>query len=65
MKARHNDQVHEALDRAHITLSHLQMALEDHPVTEKYPDVHAAYEKAMEAIAGLYQLIGQKFETEK
>jgi len=59
---KHDDLVHEALDRAHIASSHLQMALEDHDVTQQYPDVRAAYEKAVAAIEELYQLIGQKFE---
>lgn len=64
-QSQHNSCVHEALDRAHITLSHLEMALEEHPITKKYPDVQAAYEKAVDTIAELYQLIGQKFEGDE
>ena len=55
--------LHEALDRAHIASSHLQMALETHPITEKYNDVQKAYEKAVDAIEELYQLIGSKYKS--
>ncbi|MBK1876992.1 hypothetical protein [Pelagicoccus mobilis] len=54
------DFIHEALDRAHIASSHLQMALGEHEVVQKMPDVREAYEKAVEALEDLYQLIGSK-----
>ena len=55
--------LHEALDRAHIVSSHLQMALGDHQITEKYEDIQKAYDKAVDAIEELYQIIGRKFQS--
>ncbi len=54
------DLLHEALDRTHIVSSHLQMALEEHPITRDNQDVQAAYEMAVKKIEELYQLIGSK-----
>ncbi len=54
--------LHEALDRAHIASSHLQMALDSHPAIEDHKDLKRAYDKAVEKIEVLYQLIGTKLE---
>jgi len=54
--------LHEALDRAHIASSHLQMALGEHDMTLKHKDIKTAYDKAVEAIEELYQLIGRKMK---
>lgn len=54
------DFIHEALDRAHIASSHLQMALQDHPVITGNPDLQALFSLAVEKIEGLYQAIGRK-----
>lgn len=54
--------LHEALDRAHIASSHLQMALETHQVIENNEDVKKAYEEAVNKIEDLYQLIGNKIK---
>jgi len=55
-----DDMIHEALDRAHIASSHLQMALGEHDVVKEMADVREAYQKAVESIEELYQLIGSK-----
>jgi hypothetical protein len=52
--------LHEALDRAHIASSHLQMALNDHPVIIGHPDLQELLNLAVEKIEDLYQAIGQK-----
>ncbi len=55
-----DEYLHEALDRAHIASSHIQMSLGDHPVIKGNKDIEEAYELAVEKIEDLYQLIGQK-----
>jgi hypothetical protein len=55
----------ELLDRTHIALLHLEMALGDHPVLDKHPQLKEIYEQAVERLAALYQAIGQLEETWK
>lgn len=50
---------HEALDRTHIQLSSLEMALGDHPVIQSEPEAKALYDKAIEHLADLYQVLGR------
>ena len=61
-KSKEQEVLHEALDRAHITSSHLQMALGEHPVIEEYQDIRMVYSAAVAKIEELYQLIGSKIE---
>lgn len=61
-KQKEQELLHEVLDRAHIASKHLQMALGDHDMTLKHKDIQIAYEKAVEKIEDLYQLIGRKLE---
>ena len=58
--AKEQEYLHEALDRAHMASSHLQMALADHEMTIRHKDIQEAYELAVEKIEELYQLIGRK-----
>lgn len=51
---------HEALDRAHMVSSHLQMALAEHETIEKHEDIREAYGLAVEKLENLYQLIARK-----
>lgn len=53
----------ELLDRTHIASSHVQMALGDHPVLLKHPDLRVLYEEAVERLESLYQAIGQLEHT--
>lgn len=50
---------HEALDRTHILLNHLDSALGEHPVVQSEPNAKALYDKAVENLADLYQLLGR------
>ena len=53
----------ELFDRAHIASSYLQMALGDHPVLAKHPELRAFYEGAVENLESLYQAVGKFEET--
>ena len=49
---------HEALDRTHIQLSNLENALGDHPVILSEQSAKELYDKAVDSLAELYQLLG-------
>ena len=49
---------HEALDRTHVLLTHLENALGDHPVILKEPQAYTLYEQSVEKLAELYQFLG-------
>lgn len=53
----------ELLDRTHIASSYVQMALGDHPVFTKHPELIVLYEEAVERLETLYQAIGQLEES--
>ena len=53
----------ELLDRAHIASSYLQMALGDHPLLAKHPELNVLYEEAVARLEALYQAIGKFEET--
>jgi hypothetical protein len=53
----------ELLDRVHIASSYIQMAMEDHPVLLKHPELNALYNEAVDRLETLYQAIGQFDET--
>lgn len=55
----------ELLERTHIASSHLQMALGEHPVLLKHPDLNSLYNQSVEALEELYQAIGRLPETWK
>ncbi len=50
---------HEALDRTHIQLSSLELALGEHPVIQSDGDAKALYDNAVESLAELYQVLGR------
>lgn len=49
----------ELLDRTHIASSYLQMALGEHPVLARHPELMAFYETAVDQLERLYQAVGQ------
>jgi hypothetical protein len=49
----------ELLDRVHIASSYLQMAIEDHPVLRKHPELNVLYNEAVDRLESLYSAIGQ------
>ena len=49
---------HEALDRTHILLCHLENALGDHPVIQSDVKAIALYQEAVNSLSNLYQLLG-------
>jgi len=51
---------HEALDRTHVQLRQLEDSLGEHPVILAEADAKVLYEKAVEALAELYQVLGAK-----
>jgi hypothetical protein len=53
----------ELLDRTHVASGYLQMALGDHPVLAKHPELNAPYEEAVDRLETLYQAVGQFDET--
>jgi hypothetical protein len=53
----------ELLDRVHIASSYLQMAIGDHPVVLKHPELNVIYTEAVDRLESLYQAIGQLDET--
>jgi hypothetical protein len=57
------DHYFELLDRTHIASSHVQMALGDHPVLGRHPELQAFYEEAVHQLESLYQALGRMAET--
>ncbi len=55
----------ELLDRSHVASSYLQMALGDHPVLLRHPELMALYEAAVDKLEDLYQAVGQIDQTWK
>jgi hypothetical protein len=53
----------ELLDRTHVASSYIQMALGDHPVLAKHPELQSLYEEAVDRLEALYQAIGKIEET--
>jgi len=53
----------ELLDRAHIASSYVQMALGEHPVLDKHPELHVLYEEAVDRLEALYQALGSLDKT--
>jgi hypothetical protein len=49
----------ELLDRAHIASSYVQMALGDHPVLAKHPELQGLDDEAVERLEALYQAVGK------
>jgi hypothetical protein len=54
-----NYSYHEALDRTHILLSNLENTLGTHPVILADSNVKELYEKTVENLAELYQVLGR------
>lgn len=48
----------ELLDRAHIASSYVQMALGEHPVFAKHPELQVLYDQAVDQLEALYQAVG-------
>lgn len=55
----------ELLDRTYIASSYLQMALGQHAVLAKHPELKALYEAAVDRLEELYQAVGRYDETWK
>jgi hypothetical protein len=53
----------ELLDRVHVASSYLQMALGDHPVLARHPELAAKYEAAVERLEEIYQTLGSLDQT--
>jgi len=53
----------ELLDRAHVASNYVQMALGDHPVLSKHPELMAIYEDAVDRLEELYQAVGRLQQT--
>lgn len=53
----------ELLDRTHIASSYLQMALGQHAVLARHPELMALYEAAVDRLEELYQAVGRHDET--
>lgn len=53
----------ELLDRTHIASAYLQMALGEHAVLTKHPELMALYEAAVDRLEELYQAVGRYDET--
>ncbi len=49
----------ELLDRTHIASSYVQMALGEHPLLAKHPELMALYEAAVDRLEELYQAVGR------
>lgn len=49
----------ELLDRTHIASSYVQMALGEHAVLAKHPELMALYQAAVDRLEELYQAVGQ------
>jgi hypothetical protein len=52
----------ELLDRVHVASSYLQMAVGEHPVLQKHPELNALYEQAVDRLEQLYQSLGGRDE---
>lgn len=66
MNSPYNDgHTHEALHTTHVLLDTFGNHVLDARCADEFPDVKAAAEKAEQALADLYQLIGQKFKEDK
>ena len=59
-KQKEQEFIHELLDRTHITLKHLEMSVGEHEIIDRFDDVKAKYNEAVENLADLYQLIGRR-----
>lgn len=55
----------ELLDRTHIASSYLQMALGQHAVLARHPELKALYEAAVDRLEALYQAVDRYDETWK
>ncbi len=53
----------ELLDRAHIACNYVDMAMGDHPVLKKHPELQAIYDEAIDRLSNLYQAVGACKET--
>lgn len=53
---------HEALHTTHVLLCTFEQHVVETRCADEFPDIKAAAERAAEAMADLYQLIGSKFE---
>lgn len=49
---------HEAIDRAWVILSTLETILGEHSVVQNNPEAKKLYEKAVDSLADLYQVLG-------
>jgi hypothetical protein len=56
---------HELLDRTHIASSYVQLALGEHPVLARHPELMVLYETAVEHLDALYLAVGQHDATWK
>ncbi|CAA6827533.1 MAG: Unknown protein [uncultured Sulfurovum sp.] len=52
--------LHELLDRTHVLSYQIQMTLGEHKALSKYEDIRLSYQKVVDQIESLYQLIGSK-----
>ncbi|MEQ1661894.1 MAG: hypothetical protein ABL877_04285 [Thiobacillus sp.] len=50
---------HELLDRTHIASSYVQMALGEHPVLARHPELMVIFDNAVGRLEELYQAIEQ------
>lgn len=53
---------HELLDRTHIASSYVQMALGEHPVLARHPELMVIFEDAVDRLEELCQAVG-KYEA--
>lgn len=51
--------IHEALDRLHVVISHIDNFIMEHPLIEAVDDYCVDVAEAMNILDGLYQKIGQ------
>lgn len=56
---------HEALHTTHVLIDTFSNHVLEARCADEFPDVKAAAQKAEQALADLYQLIGQKFKEDK
>lgn len=50
---------HEALDRTMICIDHMESALGKHPVIQNEEKAKELYEKSVETLGNLHQLLGE------
>ena len=55
----------ELLDRTHIASNYVQMALGEHPVLAKHPELMALYVAGVDRLEALYQAVSRYDETWK